>query len=157
MNSTRIVYRLWRSRKLITIFCGFDQKIQRNSVKSVSKEAVGQNWSQVETLGHDEDRFVNRCDRMPRRTQRGVDETKENAVSAYRRVATSRSPRKQSVRFWPFQQHSFRARMKRCKGRTRATRIKHRPDRTRQTPELLTVASMACRGGVTDFLSLPFV
>jgi hypothetical protein len=37
-------------------------------------------------LEHDEDGFVNRCDRMPRRTQRGIDETKKDAVSAYRRV-----------------------------------------------------------------------
>jgi hypothetical protein len=42
-------------------------------------------------FGHDEDEFVNTCDRMPRRTQRSVDETKENAMSAYRRAGVSAS------------------------------------------------------------------
>ena len=37
-------------------------------------------------LGHDEDGFVNRCDRMPRRTQSGIDETKRDAVSAWGRI-----------------------------------------------------------------------
>src|SRR5438552_13477718 len=65
-------------------------------------------------FGHDEDRFVNTCDSMP--DNRGVHETKdqrERSVGVYMDgsplLATSRSPRKQSGRFWPFQQHAFRA------------------------------------------------
>jgi hypothetical protein len=132
MNSTRIVYSLWSSRKLITIFCGFDKKPKENSEFALPFRNT--------RLGDTSDSNHASAEQMKMVRY-------EIAVNRVGKIAVPRFGAKSSAVAKPL--------------------ILSQPPvpRGRQYSVIrrwliwvcLTVASMACRGGVTDVLFLPFV